>query len=42
MRQIKNQVRTMETQANTIAMEDEDLDEPQAMVILAKNSSLKR
>jgi len=33
MRQIKNQVRTMETQANTMAMEDEDLDEPQAMVM---------
>ena len=33
MRQRKNQVRTMETQANTMAMEDEDLDEPQAMVM---------
>lgn len=33
MRQIKNQVRTMETQANMMAMEDEDLDEPQAMVM---------
>lgn len=33
MRQIKNQVRTMETQANTMAMEDEDIDEPQAMVM---------